>query len=610
MYVDALPSPGVVEAAGDTDLSPVEQLLVEHVGSGRQLDLLGPTRSITDVDGCARSEDRTIRAEVVRRVLLGRLAPEPDPRGVAVRGARILGRLDLEHLATTVPLALRECVLEQGIVARDAQLAALTLTRSRLHHPTEPALDGGRLTVRAGLRLDGVRASAHADAGAVVLEGAEIGGSLTCSGAVLRNDAGPALNADGVRLRRSAEMDGGFEAAGAGALGAVRLVAARIGDSVILSAAVLRNASGPALLADSVQVERSILLNDGFDASSTGPSPTLQLCGARIGETVHAQGAVLRNRSGAAFSAEDIDVGADVLLKRGFVAEGSGGGGAVLLLSARIGGLLDCQGARLYNGSASALDAENIQVGKDLFLRNGFEAVGGGPRCATIDLASAHVGGVFAFDPARFEHLDDPQWRLGADGFSYRGVPQIGAGHDWLRLLRTATPWYAAQPYQQLACAHREAGHDNRARRVLMEQRRDQLHRSPGGTAEQAWGRITGLTRGYGYQPWRALVLLLVAVSAAIALTVGFGGPSGALARTTAFPAAAAGAGPCSPIQLVGVGLDIGLPLVTTGTRNDCQPTETRAGRALTLASWLLKATAWAFTTLFIAGFTSAVRKT
>ena len=34
------------------------------------------------------------------------------------------------------------------------------------------------------------------------------------------------------------------------------------------------------------------------------------------------------------------------------------------------------------------------------------------------------------------------------------------------------------------------------------------------------------------------------------------------------------------------------------------------AGDLLTIASWTLQALAWAFTTLFIAGYTSAVRKT
>jgi hypothetical protein len=126
-----------------------------------------------------------------------------------------------------------------------------------------------------------------------------------------------------------------------------------------------------------------------------------------------------------------------------------------------------------------------VQVGQDLFLDRGFEATGGGVGHAAPDLASARVGGVFALDPTRVEHLDDPRWRLGADGFTYRGLPRVGEGLDWLTLVREGTPWYAAQPYQQLVGAYRAAGHDKDARRVLMEQRREPLRevRRPGDRA-------------------------------------------------------------------------------------------------------------------------------
>jgi hypothetical protein len=82
---------------------------------------------------------------------------------------------------------------------------------------------------------------------------------------------------------------------------------------------------------------------------------------------------------------------------------------------------------------------------------------------------------------------------------------------------------YAAQPYQQLAAACRTAGHDRDARRVLVEQRRDQLHRSTSTASERRWSRTTGLTLGFGFQPWRALVLLLL-VAAAVGPRLDHGG--------------------------------------------------------------------------------------
>jgi hypothetical protein len=180
-------------------------------------------------------------------------------------------------------------------------------------------------------------------------------------------------------------------------------------------------------------------------------------------------------------------------------------------------------------------------------------------------------------------------------------LPRVGDGLDWLDLVRSGTPWYAAQPYQQLAAACRAAGHDKDARRVLMEQRRDQLQRSTSTASERVWSRTTGLTLGYGYQPWRALVLLLLVAATSVALAVGVGGDGGL--------AAASSPAPCPLVQRIGVGLDTGLPLVSTAARDVCRPTNTDLGNALTIAGWILQVLAWAFATLFVAGFTGAVRR-
>jgi hypothetical protein len=99
---------------------------------------------------------------------------------------------------------------------------------------------------------------------------------------------------------------------------------------------------------------------------------------------------------------------------------------------------------------------------------------------------------------------------------TYSGLPAGISPEQWLRLLWKATPSYAAQPYQQLAAAHRAAGHDGEARAVLMAQRDDQIHRAPlTRRGERSWARFTRVTLGYGYQPWRALIGLLAIVAAA-----------------------------------------------------------------------------------------------
>src|SRR3712207_2006622 len=64
-----------------------------------------------------------------------------------------------------------------------------------------PALHAERLTVDGGLFFTGgFTATGHGRDGTVRLLGAHISGQLRCTGAVLTNDTGPALHADGLTV--------------------------------------------------------------------------------------------------------------------------------------------------------------------------------------------------------------------------------------------------------------------------------------------------------------------------------------------------------------------------------------------------------------------------
>ena len=206
------------------------------------------------------SDSRTCRASVIRDIVLGRLAADPDPHGLRLRGAKITGRLDLANLTTEVSLLLRDCLLEEGVLARDARLATFSLNGCQLEHPAEPPLAADRLTCSA-LALNDARITGHTSAGAVILPGAHIGGSLDCDGAALRNDSGPAFLAFGLEVGQGMFLSRGFTATGAGENGAVNLAGARIGGSLDCGGAWLRNSSGSALSADGVQVGQAILLS-------------------------------------------------------------------------------------------------------------------------------------------------------------------------------------------------------------------------------------------------------------------------------------------------------------------------------------------------------------
>lgn len=107
------------------------------------------------------------------------------------------------------------------------------------------------------------------------------------------------------------------------------------------------------------------------------------------------------------------------------------------------------------------------------------------------------------------------------------------------------------------------------------------------GRLERTWARFTGFALGYGYQPWRALIGLVAVVGVAVALSVAVGD--------------------CRMVDRIGVGLNLGAPLITTGSR--CATNSAAAADFLTVAGWVLTSLGWAFATLFVAGFTGVVRK-
>ncbi len=117
---------------------------------------------------------------------------------------------------------------------------------------------------------------------------------------------------------------------------------------------------------------------------------------------------------------------------------------------------------------------------------------------------------------------------------------------------------------------YRAAGHDRDVRLILIAQR--------------LWARITGITLGYGYQAWRALLILLGVLVTSVMLAVILGA-HGALAH------------PQEPKNLTA----LTIPCTVT--------TNTPTGIALTYSISGLRLLTGALAALFLAGFTSVVRK-
>ena len=427
-------------------------------------------------------DSRTCRATVIRDILRGRLAADPDPHGLRLRGARISGRLDLENLSTDVSLELSDCLLEEGVLARDARLASVGLTGCQLEHPAEPPLD-----------------------------------------------------ADTAHLQRAADLDAGAER----------------------SSATPSDRRGPP---GSAPTSAAASTARGEPAQRLRPRPGRRRPAGRPGHVpqrrVHRHrrrrarrgpparrphrrqldcaGASLRNDSGPALAADGLQVDQAMFLRGGFTATGGGESGAVRLTGAHIGGQLDCAGASCATTPAPPWSPTACRSTRPCSSPAGSPPPAAGRRgvAGRSDGCAGGLGRCSCSTPAAaWSTRPILTGARGGRADLRRCAPSRSPARDWLDLLRDGTPGYAAQPYQQLAAGYRALGDERQAREILMAQRDDQLARTHTRWPERLWGRITKVTLGYGYQPWRALLFLaaVVAVSCVLAVVLG---SHGALAQT------------------------------------------------------------------------------
>ncbi len=359
-----------------------ELALIDALGSGCVVE-----HSTLTVEQLAATEDPkySVRAELLRELVLGRNGERLDPLGVRLHGARITGTLDLTHVPAAVGLELRGCFFEHPVLLVSARLPWLTLAGSHLS-----ALDGDGLQVEGDVLFgDGFTATGDGDHGAVRLLGARIKGQLNFNGARLSNQAGPALIGDGLHVDGDV-FGGGFIATGAGELGAVRLPGARILGQLNLNGAELANQAGPALIADGMHVGGGLVLAEGFTATGHCERGAVRLPGAHITGQLNLDGAALINSAGPALIGDHLEVNGGVFLD-GFTATGHGEDSVLRLPDAHISGQLNLDRAELINSAGPAFIADHLRVEADMFAE-GFTATG---HCSdsAVRLADAHISG-------------------------------------------------------------------------------------------------------------------------------------------------------------------------------------------------------------------------
>jgi len=237
-------TPATAASPGDAvelvaDLTELEQALVRAARRGDPLDC-----GHVSMDELAVADDpgRVVRAELIRELLLGRRGGL-DPRGIHLAGARITGFLDLSHVHAHAVLRVRHSVLDRPCNLTYARLPLLDLAGS---HVTQMYADGlqvdGSVFLRSGFRATG----SGGEFGAVRLVGAHLHGTLDMGGAELTNSTGPALHADSLQVDGNVFLRGRFRATSSSELGALHLLGATIrGQLSMVDATVTRTDPGP-----------------------------------------------------------------------------------------------------------------------------------------------------------------------------------------------------------------------------------------------------------------------------------------------------------------------------------------------------------------------------
>ncbi|MDB2507201.1 hypothetical protein N9X37_00405 [Planktomarina temperata] len=432
------------------------------------------------------SADNTIRAGLIRALLLGTGDCTPPARGLWIEGAWITGKLDLQGEALPVPLVLLNCTLEEDVMLRDCTLPALHLTGTHL-----PKLDAQRLQCNGPLHL---RAGFQAT-GLVDFTGATIDGQLDCAGGKFLAK-GLALNCDTISVGAAVFLRTGFEAQGE-----VKLVGAKIGGQLSCTGGKFL-AQDKALNCNGISVGASVFLRNEFEAHGK-----VNLVRAKIdGQMACNSGKFLAE--GIALHCDATIVGADVFLQDEFEARGR-----INLNRAEIAGNLVLSSATL----TTVLDAQGMRV-RAQFVWADIEGDG-----IEVDLIDAKVG-TLVDSPGSWTSVK----RLRLSSFRYDRIESkmdVQERLDWLTKHDASVRPFTPQPYVQLANVLRRQGMISAVNTVMIK--REDLQRDA--DMKQAvqgnewWGLFALVTLlrpflslpfkwmfGYGHQPSRVLFWIAV----------------------------------------------------------------------------------------------------
>ncbi|MCC6403692.1 MAG: hypothetical protein IT207_06745, partial [Fimbriimonadaceae bacterium] len=402
-----------------------------------------------------------------------------------------------------------------------------------------------------------------------------------------------------------------------------------------------------ALSADRIEVGGGVFLQSMAGGTRFEAAGEVRLLGAKIGGQLSCTGGSFQNATGDALSADRIEVGGGVFLQSVDGGPRFEAAGTVRLLGAKIGGGLSCVGGSFQNATGFALTADGIEVGGAVLVRRGFGAFpsfGG-----NVSLVAAEIGSPFQWHDVRGVHGVDlrhatattldlgeihypEKWQL--NGFRYQGLakPDQAPKAEMLTLLRECDKQqYFPQPYRHLFRTLRDAGHAREATEVAVAMRKEAFHherKELTATKPRLWRQRIGLSKawqrvswliGYGYRPWRAIAIAgaLWAVGTVLYTFAAFGPFSEVMGPVEGDLLAAVQANPGhdwregGPPFVTGLyALDRFMPVVDLGQASFFRPRPSSwFGWVLVVYDWVLIVGGWVLSLLFAGAVSGLMRR-
>jgi hypothetical protein len=267
------------------DLTPAERRLWQAFPKGATVDL----RQAGDEPehGDAWGPERTVRASVLRALLLSGPVEEGEIAALRLSGARITGVLDLQYATVGHAIRLWACHFTRTPVLYGAKVRQLNLSESYL-----PGLTAATIDVGGVLRITACRIP-----GPVRLGGAKISGAFFLDRAHLGQDESAVLHLYQAVIgddlwAPELTVDGGVDLSGA-----------RIAGAITLDDATLHAPGTTALKAESLTV------GSNLSARRLRATGRINLRGSRVPGQIDLTGAHLSSPGGVALRASSCTAG-------------------------------------------------------------------------------------------------------------------------------------------------------------------------------------------------------------------------------------------------------------------------------------------------------------